>query len=101
MRWAKPKLPPNEWLVDDPVTVFEYHAKVEILGWTFTKKTNGEFWIRTSDFVAHVGPDGKTNAEAHFSSGVADLLKALIVLGDGEVSVTGFPANAKGLGWSA
>jgi hypothetical protein len=97
MRWGKPS---RYDVPEDPITVFDYHAKVDILGWTFTKRTNGEFWIRTSDFVAFVDADGKTNAEAHFSSGVADLLKALIVLGDGEPSVIGFPPGAKGIGVS-
>lgn len=77
--------------------VFDYHGEVDILGWRFLMKTNGELWIRTSDFTPALREDGTTCAEMRLSASVVDLLQALIRLREpGEV--TAYAPGTHGVG---
>lgn len=84
-------------------TVFPYEAQVVILGWVFSKLPNGEFWVRTSDFIPAISPDGRgtTCAEMHLSADLAALVAALLAVGTGPKQVTGFPEGTPGIGYSA
>lgn len=99
----KKKDTPGILYYDDPATyptVFDYHAKVDILGWTFTLKTDGQLWIRTSDFKPDIREDGTTCAEMRLNEGPADMLRALLSVAD-TVGVTAFPPGTKGVGFPA
>ena len=86
------------YYAEEEPKIFDYEAEVDILGWKFTMKTNGEFWIRTSDYVPALNEKGETCAEAHFGPSIVELLQALIDLRQGGQTVTAFPPGTRGIG---
>ena len=79
-------------------TIFDYHAKVDILGWEFTVMTNGELRITTSNFVPTLNDEGETNAAMRLGEGSRSLLEALLAIDQGKVMAEPFPPGQTGVG---
>ena len=79
-------------------TIFNYHARVDILGWEFTIMTSGELRITTSRFEPTLDYEGKTNATMRLAEGPRALLEALLELDKNLGRTELFPEGQTGVG---
>ena len=90
---------PQRWREAYPEpTFFDYHAKVDILGWEFTVLTSGELRIKTSRFAPVLHDDGTTSAEMRLAAGSRALVEALLAIDKGEGRTEPYPAGQTGVG---